>query len=151
MGRIMDTVEQYLRDDDWHYEQIEGQDILKFGIKADNSTYNIYCDIRDDTDQLMLYVVMGQEIPEEKRLAAAEYITRANYGLKIGNFEMDMSDGQIRYKVSLDVEDGTLSHKMIANMIGAGVGTMDRYFPGFMSISFAGKSPEDTINEIEGQ
>lgn len=33
-----------------------------------------------------------------------EYITGANYGLRNGNFEMDVEDGEIRYKVYVNVK-----------------------------------------------
>ncbi len=38
--------------------------------------------------------------PEEKRLAIAEFVARANDGLRIGNFELDFGDGEVRYKRS---------------------------------------------------
>jgi len=34
-----------------------------------------------------------------------EFLTRANYGLNIGNFEMDFQDGEIRFKTAIDVEE----------------------------------------------
>ena len=36
---------------------------------------------------------------EIKRQDIAEYLTRANYGMVMGNFEMDYSDGEIRYLI----------------------------------------------------
>jgi hypothetical protein len=50
----------------------------------------------------------------------AEYLTRANYGLILGNFAMDMADGEVHYKVSVDFEDGLLSPKMANNMLASG-------------------------------
>lgn len=50
----------------------------------------------------LVYTTLLQAVPEEKRSAVAEFITRANYGLPGGNFEMDWRDGELRYKVFLD-------------------------------------------------
>jgi len=44
-----------------------------------------------------------------KRGAVAEFINRANYGIIIGNFEMDFADGEIRYKTSIDVQGDKLT------------------------------------------
>jgi hypothetical protein len=52
-------------------------------------------------------------VPEAKRQAMAEFLTRAKYGLCMGNFEMDFGDGEVRYKASLDIADGELTAKMI--------------------------------------
>jgi hypothetical protein len=63
-----------------------------------------------------------------------EFITRANYGINIGDFEMDLDDGEIRFKISMDVEAGVLSNIMVRNMMVAAYTTVDRFFPGLMSV-----------------
>ena len=60
----------------------------------------------------------------------AEFVTRANRGMRIGNFELDFDDGEIRYKTSMDVEGGDLTDKMIDNLLRANLTTTDRYFTG---------------------
>jgi hypothetical protein len=80
----------------------------------------------------------------------AEFITRANYGMRIGNFEMDFSDGELRYKSSIDVEDDRLSSPLVKHMIYPNVLMMDKYLPGIMAIIYAGKSPQQAVEEIEG-
>ena len=63
---------------------------------------------------------------------------------------MDFSDGEVRYKTSIDVEGGELTFKMWKSLVYANVLTMDRYFPGIMSVVYGGTSPEEAITEIEG-
>jgi hypothetical protein len=149
MGKLITAVEQYLENDDWNYEKIEDKDIIKAWVKGKNASYRLFFQAREDNDRLLVYAVSESNIPEEKRGEIAEFITRANYGLQIGNFEMDMDDGQIRYKVSVDVEGSSMSNEMVRNMILVGVTMIDRYFPGLMSVSFAGISAKDAIAQIE--
>jgi hypothetical protein len=149
MGKLITAVEQYLENDDWNYEKIEDKDIIKAKIKGKNASYRLFFQAREDDDWLRVYVISESNIPEGKRGEIAEFITRANYGLQIGNFEMDMDDGQIRYKVSVDVEGSSMSNEMVRNMILVGVTMIDRYFPGLMSVSFAGISAKDAIAQIE--
>ena len=52
---------------------------------------------------------MPIRVAEEQRQIVAELLARINYGLNIGNFELDMTDGEIRYKTSIDVEGGELT------------------------------------------
>ena len=72
--------------------------------------------------------------PGERMAAVAEFITRANYGLIIGNFELDFSDGEIRYKTSLDVEGDRLSQALIKQLVYTNVLTMDQYLPGILAV-----------------
>jgi hypothetical protein len=67
----------------------------------------------------------------------------------IGNFEMDYSDGEIRYKTSVDIEDVDLSEPLLRHMIYANVLTMDKYFPGLMRVLYGGISPVVAIEEVE--
>ncbi len=99
----------------------------------------------------MAYVVAPVNAPEELRTAVAEFITRANYGLRIGNFEMDFDDGEIRYKSSIDFEGVQLDKPLIKNAIYPAVQTMDRYLPNIMKLIYGEgtKSPAELIAEIE--
>jgi hypothetical protein len=83
------------------------------------------------------------------RPLANEFITRANYGLVIGNFEMDVKDGEIRYHVSHLMEDGRLTDETIRRLFGTAMGTADRYFPALMRVLFAGETPEDAVDLAE--
>jgi hypothetical protein len=41
------------------------------------------------------YTHVQCRVPKEKRPVLIEYLTRANYGLWLGNFELDLRDGEI--------------------------------------------------------
>ena len=97
------------------------------------------------------YTVAPVKVPEEVRSDVAEYLTRANYGLRIGNFELDYRDGEVRYKTSLDFEGAELLPPLIRNTVYPSVNTMDRYMPGLMSVIYGGKTPFEAIEDIEGK
>ncbi len=149
MGRLLSVVEEFLDNDEWNYERIEGKDILKAGVRADNGVYLIFFDIKEEPQQVILYVIYEENVPEDRRIDVAEYLTRANYPLIIGNFEMDFRDGEVRYKVSVDIEGGMLMPKMVENMISAGVRTADWFHPGLVSVIEGQQSPEDAIASLQ--
>jgi len=149
VGPIIDTVHEWLVKDDWNFERDPERSLIKTGVKAKNASYRLFFDAKEEEQQLIIYIVCPNSIPMDKLLEGAEFVTRANYGLRIGNFEMDMSDGEVRYKVSVDVEGGKLGPTMVENMVDIGVGTIDKYFPGLMTMLYSGKSPEDAIGEVE--
>jgi hypothetical protein len=149
MGQLLDTAEEWLREDDWNFDRDDKRSLIKCGVKAENSSFTLLFVAREELEILSLLIVSPNNVPEDKRPTAAEFLTRANYGLRIGNFEMDMEDGEVRYKVSVDVEGSQLTPIMVKNMIGTGVKTMDRYFAGLMAICYTGQSAKDTIEQIE--
>lgn len=149
MGIIMDTVVQFMTESELEYDKLDERDAIIATIQGENANYRVALDVHEDKDQLLVYTIGQSNVPEPKRTDVAIFLTRANYGIHIGNFEMDMGDGEVRYKVATDVEGGTLSPTMVGNSISYGIRTFDRYFPGLMAVAFADSSPEDAIIQVE--
>jgi len=147
---ILDVVVQFFTDDDWNYRQLEGRSILKLGFRGENGTWRCYAQAKEEHEQFIFYSVMESNVPEENRPAMADFLTRANYGMIVGNFEMDFSDGELRFKTSVDVEGGQLTSQMVKTLVYVNVMMMDRYLPGIMSIIYADAVPADAIAKIEG-
>ncbi len=143
------TLGKFLTDDEWYPQQLEEKHIYRTGFSGHNGQTTCYAQIRMDLEQFMFYVVAPVKAPEDERLAVAEFITRANYGLRIGNFELDFDDGEVRYKSSLDFEGTALTTKLIRRAIYPAVQTMDRYLPGLMSVIYGNKSPVKAVAEVE--
>ena len=105
----------------------------------------------DDLEQFVFYVLAPVKAPEALRPAVAEFITRANYGLRIGNFELDYLDGELRYKSSLDFEGVALTPVLINSAIYPAVQTMDRYLPGLMEVIYGDRPPAAAVAAIENE
>jgi hypothetical protein len=149
MGKILDTVISFLEQDGWPFTQFEGQPVLQLGFRGDNGQWNCYAQAREEQTQFLFYSVCPVNAPEERRLDVAEFLTRANYGLFIGNFELDLDDGEIRYKTSIDVEGDRLSVALVQQLVYANAFTMDRYLPGIMGVIYGDASPAEAIAGIE--
>jgi hypothetical protein len=150
MGRILETVQRFFEQDAWPFTPLEDGLILKTGFNGDNGQFTCFAQEREKQQQFVFYAVGPVKVPEKDRLAVAEFLTRANYGLIIGNFELDFSDGEVRYKASLDVENAELSEALVKNLVYAAVLTMDRYITGIMRVMYGGATPVEAIQEIEG-
>ena len=150
MGAIYDVMVQFFTEDEWPFSELEGKPILRTAFSGKNGNWTCFAQAREDQYRFIFYSVCPINAPEEKRPAMAEFITRANYGMIIGNFEMDFSDGEVRYKTSIDVEGDRLTTALIKQMVYANVLTTDRYFPGIMEIIYSDVPPADAIATIEG-
>jgi len=150
MGRIYNALVGFLHDENWAFTPMEGRTALVLTANGEHGMYTCYAQAREETEQFVFYSFYAVKAPESKRITAMEYVTRANYGLIIGNFELDMSDGEVRYKTSVDVEGEPLTPGMIRLLILANLSTADRYLPGFMLVLYGNRSAAEAIHEIEG-
>jgi hypothetical protein len=150
-ARSFEAVGKFMEADGWHPQRLDDNYVYRAYFVGYNGEVTCFAQVRVDLEQFIFYVVMPVRAPANMRLAVAEYITRANYGLRIGNFEMDFDDGEVRYKSSIDFEGVELTPGLIRNAIYPAVQTMDRYLPGVLSVVFGGKSAEEAIDAIESE
>jgi hypothetical protein len=73
-------------------------------------------------------------VPEERRMEVSHFLTRANYGLAAGNFELDFDDGEIRYKTAVQVTGETLDSMTIKRVVRTNGMAMETYLPGIGAI-----------------
>ncbi|MCP4392948.1 MAG: YbjN domain-containing protein [Alphaproteobacteria bacterium] len=139
----------FLMEKGWYPERLENNNTYKVIHNVGNYSFICLAQLREDLGQFIFYVVAPLVVPLEKRNEVAEYITRANYGLRIGNLEMDFSDGEIRYKSSVDFECEHLSHNLINNAIHPALCSMERYLYGLFSIINEDVIPLDAIASVE--
>lgn len=149
LGRVFDSVVAFLREDQWRYEEIPGESAVRFGFTGKNARYDCFGRVNEDHEIFVFYTIIPLRVPESQRLEIAELLARINYGLNIGNFEMDMNDGEIRYKTSIDVEGGELAPRMVETLIAVNISTTDRYFPCFTDVMYAGTDPAEAVSHIE--
>lgn len=153
MKTTLDLVEEYLSQENWGFERDQSGpvDIILTGVRTRVSQHRIVIEADEERHVLVIYTFSEPPVPEERRMAVAAYLTRANYGLVLGNFELDFHDGEVRYKMSMDIEDSPLVSGTLHRMLLVSVSTLDRYFPGLMSVAFAKNDPSEAIEEIEQQ
>jgi len=147
----LDKIIRHLQTEDWSFSVKREKQVIITSATGDNGTYRIIIDLKADEKIVIVYVYLPCKAPTEKRLAVAEYTTRANYGLVIGNFEMDFQDGEVRYKGALEYADGELTNGMIEQLLQKSAYTMNRYFRGLMRVIYGDVEALDAIREIEPQ
>ena len=85
----------------------------------------------------------------DHRLAMAEYLTRANWGMRNGNFELNMDDGEIRYKsyVHVGQEKPDMGAARLATLLPFLM--IDRYGDGLIDVLFGFRTPREAFDAIQ--
>lgn len=149
-NHIYTTVIDFFKAEEWPFLQEEDESILYINFKGENGQWSCLAKVKEEENQFIFYSLYPEAVPEEKRQGIAEFITRANYGTILGNFELDFDHGEIRYKTSIDVEGDNLSFALIKQMVYANVMMMDEYLPGIMAVIESEVEVKEAILQIEG-
>jgi hypothetical protein len=147
---ILAVLERFFDDDGWAVTQQLEHDILWLGFEGNNGQWKCCAQAREDEQQMVFFSICPRRVESAQRAAMAEFITRANYGIVIGNFELDYSDGEVRFKTSIDVEDARLTPALIHHLVYANLLMTDRYLPGITAI-IEGQSAQSALELVEGQ
>ncbi len=147
--RLLERVKSALVDLQWKFGEDAERLTLTMGYGARHGVYYCVLQVHPQYPLVAFYAHVQCRVPDEKRPALTEYLTRANYGLWLGNFELDLRDGEIRYTTSLHLADGELTAKMLAALLRINGDTLDRYLPGIMSMLWNDLSAEDALGLTE--
>jgi hypothetical protein len=148
MTKIQQAISNFLNTDRWAHEALAGQTAYRVFYQGENERLICFAQAREDEQQFIFYSYCPDNVPEDRRLPMAEFIARANYGMVLGNFELDFGDGELRFKTSIDVEGTELTHELIKPIIYANVLTMDQYAPGIKAVIEAQKTPDEALDII---
>ena len=121
--------------------------VFKLGFTGEHGDVRMV--VSAESDSLRIVTHPGYKVQQPSRVAICEAITRANYGMKIGCFEMDMEDGELLFKVchltgSLPVDEDTLEH-----LVFVGPAMMERYVPAFLSVIYGNEDVSLAVKSAE--
>ncbi|MBS1260941.1 MAG: hypothetical protein MAG453_00258 [Calditrichaeota bacterium] len=150
-GELYAQVRSFLSEDGWNPQPIPGTNVIETGFQGDNGAMFCRAHMLEEKRQVVFYSILPNKTPETRRVETMEFITRANYALGVGNFELDLDDGEVRFKTSIDVEGGTLSPTMLETLVYLNVLTMDRYLPGLNAVMFADTDPRAALREVKDE
>jgi hypothetical protein len=148
-GRVYEAIVNFFKEDDWNFYEMDDAPVLTMTFSGKNGRWTCYAQAREAQEQFVFYSVCPINAPKEKLAEVVEFITRANYGMIIGNFELDYNDGEIRYKTSIDVEGTDFPPVLVKQVVYANVVVLDRYLSGLMRVIYGDASPADEITKIE--
>lgn len=135
-----------------HQKYVDKPDqvVYRLGMGLENGKSDCFIDIRPEIKLIMIYATFSINVPENKRMQISEYLTRANYGMKLGNFELDFSDGELRYKCAyLFEESNPAVGQVFASNFHTALRMLDKYIPGIMAVIYANVSPQSAICQVE--
>ena len=123
---------------------------ISLSIVGKVASYNCNFLVNDDDSLLCFYLRYPIAVRDEKyRASACELITRATYGLPVGNFEFDFRDGEIRFHVSQFIGSFPLERDVVDSVVHAALRAADRYFPSLAQHLYSGVTPEDAVYTAE--
>lgn len=122
-----------------------GQFTIQMKLRCKLQTARMFVIVRNDSFSTLTTIPLAAD--ETCRLAVAEYLTRVNFNMRNGNFELNMENGEIRFKTYMSAT-GDL------DMAGARVAVLlpffmlEHYGNGLLEVLFGFRSPKEAYDAL---
>ncbi len=145
---------EYFESQKWRYDVKRNDDerfiaALGMNLKGKLSSCRILV-VVDDRD-IQCFTTCPIKATEDVRPQVAEFITRANFGLKIGKFELDYNDGEVRYQTILPCSEGVPPIKDVERVVDMGFLMFQRFGDGLIKNLMGFGNPAEDIKAITNQ
>ncbi len=125
----------------------DGREEIAFLTKCQNLSVSMR--IRLGPDLILVFAQLPVFGPIYRRPALCEAIARANYGLYLGNFEMDLGDGELRFKSSLPINDCDPSDSQLRRLLANSIGVVSHYGPAIVDVACMDIEPAAAIEKAD--
>lgn len=132
---VVASVRHHLDEHDWHYSYDEERNVINTGGNIGGKLRRVDMVIRFTHTGYKVVAISPVSADEDSMEEVMRYLAMANYGMINGNFELDVRDGEIRFKV-YNCLDGlnSLPDEMIAESILVPAMMMKKYGDGIAAL-----------------
>lgn len=147
----VDTVRQVLDEAELNasFKLVQGTPTFQIDFKGDEPPVTGLAYVLEDEERLLFYLQYHEAAAPEHRHTLAEFIARANFGIVIGNFEMDYETGGARYKTSVDYHGCELPAQIVRNAILDAMDSVGLYSDALLKVMRGEMEPNEAISEVE--
>ncbi len=149
MNILASAVQFYLQSQEWHFHFDEEKELFTFTMRL-KKIDSVKVFVRIGEDSITTYALLPIHVPQDKLDMACRYVARANYGMRNGNLELDLNDGEVRYKTYLYAKDRVPAQDEVERYVDICFLTLDRYAEGLMKILYADLDDQEAIKVVEG-
>ncbi len=138
----------FFDDQSWPLADVEPDELWETAFEGEHGVWpcRVHCYAADR--RLVFISAFAGLVPEDRLGAMGEFCNRANFGLAVGNFELDYDGGEVRFRTSLDAAESSADIELIRNVVVANVITFDQYLPGIEAV-LEGTDPARAIALVE--
>jgi len=145
---LMTVALDFLRANGWPSPRRIDVEAVELDFEHEHVPWTCYLEARERERQVIFYSTLKDPVPRDRMPQLLEFVARANDGLAIGNFEIDVDHGELRFKTSVDLNNAELSEGLLGGLTSVNVATINVYLPGIRAVA-DGMPPAEAIAMVE--
>jgi hypothetical protein len=143
------AVRHFLAKREWKVEEIPDASAFKAKVDDELCPRTLFFQVKTEHEQFLFYILPTLTLLPDMLPAIAEFVARANFGMRIGNFELDYRECQVCFRSSVNFKGVPLSEPLIDGVITPALQAFDEFFPGLARVIAGLDTPSKAIRAIE--
>ncbi len=120
---------------EWKFKRFDEDLAIGTGAQGDDLPISFIVSVDANRDLVLLLSKMDFEVKEDKRMEMAVAITVVNNKLANGNFDLDLGNGTLAYRMALSYRGSILGREAYDYLIHASVSTIDEFNEKFLALA----------------
>ena len=153
-AEIREAVEYFFERDKLRFTPFDNHNVASASYNVNAKFGHTKVFFRVYSDRLVISAVIPLNAEKAERSKVAEFLLRANYGLKVGGFDFDYDDGEISYRVSIFCgrdEFAPPTYEQIDFSVIVALMMIERYGNALLKVMFGLVEPEDAVASVDAE
>ena len=132
------------------YEKHEEDLVITFSMTGDDIPMSFLINIDKERELIRLFSLMPFEVPSDKIIDAAIVTSFINYKLVDGNFDLNVTNGKISFRMTSSYKESLIGKDLFYYMIRIASDMVDEFNDKLLMLAKNRISAADLIKEIDG-
>lgn len=118
---LLKQMSECMKIKNWIHTVDSEKSIILFTASNEIASLRFTFLIKESDNRIILLLSYERHCPEKYRQIMADFVNRINYAIPIGFFAIDLTDGEVRYRHSADVEGIEINEIFVDNFIRSSI------------------------------
>ena len=150
MTRIFDQMMTLFGHGDWELQQVPGETIASVTYQSGDDSWVFVASTNEALRTVTLFARPREVCPVERMGAMVDFFNRVNFGMSHGAWCLDANDGEIRYRVGVDLAGRDLTGDELGAVTNYVNTVMGASLPALRAIIDGSATPIDAMSMIFG-
>lgn len=141
----------FLHEDNWRFRADPETERIEVSFRGRNAAFRILVGLDRENATLLVLVGDVDMVGRQRQPECLTALMTLNYRFSLGAFEWDPTDGEVRFRIGLPLDDNDLTQAQFRRVLGVTCVTVDRYKPVIPKIVYGGRAPHEAIQEAEAE
>ena len=132
--QVYQTLCEAIERREWNFGKDEENLIVHFGVNGDDILMQFILGVDADRQLIRLLSPLPFKMGEDKRMEGAIAACSASYGMVDGNFDFNLVDGSIAFRMTASFRDSVIGEGLFHYMIACSCAMVDKYNDKFLAL-----------------